>query len=156
MCELPTLVILGLFKIMGNSNHLVIETDCMTSETFFQLGNSVTANKSLILISRKWQVSLKSLQPIRLGRCKNNYWVLEGFGTFQWVSLSPVPAVPGVWFLAGQSEKNKNFHLGGIFSSWAWESSPGLLISQQHLLWTMNSTRQVRHCVFPLFEVLTG
>lgn len=45
MCELQTPAILGLFKIRGNSSDLVIETDCMTSEAFSHLGNSVTRKK---------------------------------------------------------------------------------------------------------------
>lgn len=116
MCEFQTPVILGLFKIRGNSNHLVKETDWMTSEAFSQVGNSVTRNKSLILISRKWQVSLKSLQANQVREVQN--WllgVIRVWGFPVGVPL-PVPSVPGVWFLAEHSEKNENFHLGGIFS----------------------------------------
>lgn len=36
----------------------------------------------------------------------------------------PCVCMPGVGFLAGQSGKNGTFHLGGMFSSWVWDSSP--------------------------------
>lgn len=59
---------------------------------------------------------LKTLQPVRLAGCKAAFWLLGGLGAFLWAPLSCVSAVPGDWFLAGQSEKNGVFSSGGVFS----------------------------------------